>query len=278
MFITMTIRNLLAPLFLAIIFVACKPGGDDSVNEQNDNDNKQTGNRHLVMATAWYQQSAEMQACYYQAFKHARLALENQIELDASDKPNAVVLDIDETLLDNSPFQVKMIRTGKPYSPEFWKEWTDKAAADALPGAIDFLNFAVDKGVDIFYISNRRTNELEATMENMKELGFPGVEKEHILLKSETSDKTERRNTVKKTHDIILLIGDNLNDYSDFMGEREDRYGKNTLKKNKDILGSEFIILPNPMYGDWVDALRNASDAESYDDFIENIPELLEAY
>ncbi|HKK69127.1 MAG TPA: 5'-nucleotidase, lipoprotein e(P4) family [Bacteroidales bacterium] len=269
-------KSLMVAVILTVMFVACQSEKEQPVSEKTDDN--EISNQHLVMATAWYQQSAEMQACYYQAFKHAKLALEKHVESDDSEKPNAVVLDIDETLLDNSPFQVKMIRTGKPYSPEFWKEWTDKAAADALPGALDFLNYAVQMDVDIFYISNRRTNELEATMENMKELGFPTVEKEHILLKSETSDKTARRNIVKNSHDIILLIGDNLNDYSDFMGEREDQYGKNTLKKNKNILGSEFIILPNPMYGDWVDALRNKAASESYDEFIRELPDLLQSY
>lgn len=265
-------------ILLAVCVFLCNVSCDPGYNKDSNDTTQEIDNQHLVMATAWYQKSAEMEACYYQAFKHAEIALENQLSADESEKPNAVVLDIDETLLDNSPFQVKMIETGKPYTPEFWKEWTDLAQAKALPGAIEFLNYAAQSGVTVFYISNRREDELQATMENMEALGFPEIHESRFFLKKESSDKSSRRARVRNDYDILLMVGDNLNDYSNFLGDREENFGKNKLTEYKDILGTEFIILPNPMYGNWVDALREKSDAESYQKFIRNLPDLLDSY
>jgi 5'-nucleotidase (lipoprotein e(P4) family) len=268
-------KQLYLGLILTIAFLhACQPADTNQNTESASN----TDNQHLLMATAWYQQSAEMAACYYQAFYQAELALENKLENDESDKPNAIVLDIDETLLDNSPFQVKMIESGKPYSSDFWKTWTDLAAADALPGAIEFLEKAKAMEVEIFYISNRKTNELNSSIENMKALGFPETRKERFLFKEETSNKDARRAIVQADYDILLYVGDNLNDYSNFLGERQDNFGKNTLAEHKEILGRDFIILPNPMYGNWDQALKAKYGGETHAEFLENLKDNLVSF
>ncbi len=256
-------------LISMILFQACQT----SEQEQTTNAETETvkNNDQLLYATAWYQQSAEMAACYYQAFYQAELALSENLKNDASEKPNAIVLDIDETLLDNSPFQVKMILTGKSYSSDFWKTWTDKAEANALPGAIEFLEKAQTMDVDIFYISNRKTNELETSIQNMTELGFPELREDHFLLKTETSNKDDRRAIVTADYDVLLYVGDNLNDYSNFLGEREENFGKDKLAEHKDILGRKFIILPNPMYGEWQQVLKAQYGGETEAEFLENL-------
>ncbi len=116
--------------------------------------NKALPNEHLVQSVAWFQRSAEMQAIYYQAFNFAKIVLKNSINSTKSEKPLAVVLDIDETVLNNSPFEVECIRSGKGYSKKRWMEWTTLQKAQPLPGAVDFVRFAKANGVEIFYISN----------------------------------------------------------------------------------------------------------------------------
>ncbi|MGM0649032.1 MAG: 5'-nucleotidase, lipoprotein e(P4) family [Bacteroidota bacterium] len=267
-------KKMIIIVWLSIFVLGCQQETPDTTSKEDQN----TGNEHLLMATAWYQKSAELDACYYQAFNYAKLALEKQIATDSSEKPNAIILDIDETLLDNSPFQVKMIETGKQYSPEFWKEWTDRAEAEALPGAVDFLNFADTSDVDIFYISNRMENELEATVKNMEALNFPETNPDHFLLKTTTSHKTKRRNQIKEDYNVLLLVGDNLDDYSDFLENRGKNLGKTKLADMKDILGTEFIILPNPMYGSWVDALQKQSGIDDYSEFIDQLISQLDTW
>ncbi len=273
-------KQLFYALLLAAIVLAssCKNCEKKDNPSESQTETTVSDNQHLLMATAWYQKSAERDACYYQAFYMAELALQQNILDDKSQKPNAIVLDIDETLLDNSPFQAEMIFTGKPYDKTFWKEWTDLAKADALPGAIDFLNKAKQMGVEIFYISNRRTNELESTIKNMTALGFPELQENHFLLREDTSNKDARRAIVRENYDILLLVGDNLDDYSSFLGKREDNYGKTTLEANKEVFGRTFIILPNPMYGKWTKPLKKASGKTTNSEFISELPHLLNGF
>ncbi|MDA3818984.1 MAG: 5'-nucleotidase, lipoprotein e(P4) family [Candidatus Delongbacteria bacterium] len=265
-------KNILLIGCLGVIFLSCQDESPQS------GENKKASNEHLVMATAWYQKSAEQVACYYQAFNLATMALEKQMHTDSSEKPNAIVLDIDETLLDNSPFQVKMIQTGKHYSHEFWKQWTDKAEAKALPGAIEFLTYASDVGTDIFYVSNRMENELQPTITNMENLGFPETRPDHFLLKSTTSNKTERRKQITQNYDVLLYVGDNLGDFSSQWDNRGEDLGMNEIAEVKHKFGTEFIILPNPMYGGWVDALKKTSGIDDYQEFIDHFPSELDTW
>ncbi|MPM00536.1 Lipoprotein E [bioreactor metagenome] len=209
---------------------------------------------YMLMAVLWYQTSAEMRALCYQAFNTARISLDDAIANHKGTKKMAVVVDIDETMVDNSPYEAQNVLGNFGY-PERWGEWIDKASAAAIPGAVEFMKYAVSKGVDVFYISNRKIAEKDATIKNMRALGFPLIDDEHLLLRDKTSSKNERRDKVAATHDIVLLIGDNMNDFSgDFENKSViDRF--NTTDNNKSEFGKHFIVLPNPMYGDWEGAV-----------------------
>ncbi|NOU59843.1 5'-nucleotidase, lipoprotein e(P4) family [Marinifilum caeruleilacunae] len=226
-------------------------------------------NEHLVMATLWYQRASECRALYYQAFNAAKLSLDKQLESYSGSKAKAVVVDIDETVLDNSPFETNSIRTGKTFTPKAWKEWTDMAKAQATPGSLEFLKYAESKGVETFYISNRDTSATKKTLQNLKELGFPFADKDHILLKSNTSIKTERRNKVSETHEILILAGDNIGDFDEILEDRSENYGFAKVDAMKDEFGGKFIVLPNPMYGSWEkevlrsDTKLNATEKET---------------
>jgi 5'-nucleotidase (lipoprotein e(P4) family) len=209
---------------------------------------------HLTMATLWYQRSGEMRALYYQAFNLARMTVEQHLLLSSNSK-QAVVLDIDETVLDNSPFQAEMILQNNAYNADLWYQWTQQALAKSLPGALEFCQYLFEKKIEIFYISNRSVSELESTLKNLTELGFPFSDPEHVILKDRVSSKKFRRQKVTDNFDIILLIGDNLDDFSEIFEDRSDNYGLNIVDQHASDFGDRYIILPNPMYGSWESAI-----------------------
>ncbi len=213
-------------------------------------------NEQLVMGTLWYQKSAEMRAISYQAYNIARLLFDIDLEKGASEKKRAVVVDIDETVLDNSPCDAGHI--GKDFGyPTGWAEWVNEAKAEALPGAVEFLNYVVEKGADVFYVSNRKVEFKEATMKNLKALGFPQVVDIHVLLREDTSDKEPRRQKIQENHRIVLLIGDNLNDFDSIFRKKGVDERLAAVDGLKEEFGKKFIVLPNPIYGDWEGAVYN---------------------
>lgn len=231
--------------------------------EKINNDNSQ---EKLLVAVSWYQHSAEMTALYYQGFNIARQRLDESIVLNKQNKPLAVIVDIDETMLNNSPFESTLINNTD--NLEGWYKWTSKASAKALPGALEFAKYAEGKQVKIFYITNRDDNERQATLKNLATTGFPYAVEEHLFTKSDlsyssgnTSSKAGRRAKVAENHNIVLLIGDNLNDFSEIFEDRRLNNGKNAVDKNKELFGQKFIILPNPMYGAWEKPLYSYEDS-----------------
>jgi len=213
-------------------------------------------NDKLLMSVAWFQNAPEMTALYYQGFNLARERLDEYIAANKQSKPLAVVVDIDETMLDNSAYEVSLINYDDDQTG--WYNWTTKAKAKALPGALEFAKYAESRQVQIFYITNRDNNEHAATVQNLKNEGFPFATDDHVLTKSDlsyssgnTSSKAGRRAKVSESHEIVLLIGDNLNDFSEVFEDRKINNGKDAADKNRELFGHKFIILPNPMYGAW---------------------------
>ena len=223
---------------------------------------------HLSMATLWFQKSAEMQAIYYQNFNLAKLMLDESLKGKVfkklkKSKPLAVITDIDETILDNSPFNANLIVSGGSYNNDNWTAWVNEKRAKALPGALDFCKYAKEKGVEVFYLSNRTVDHTDATIENMKNEGFPFADKKHMFLKKETSNKTDRRNSILENYDVVLLLGDNLRDFDEVFGGRGDDFGFTVTAENKDKFGTKFIVFPNPMYGEWEKGIYNGDFSKS---------------
>lgn len=213
-------------------------------------------NEQLVMGTLWYQKSAEMRAISYQAFNVARLLFDIDLEKGTSGKKRAVVVDVDETVLDNGPYEAGIIGQDSGY-PTGWAEWINDAKAEPLPGAVEFLNYVAEKGADVFYLTNRKAPFKEPTMKNLKALGFPQVTDAHMLLREDTSDKEPRRQAVRQNHRIVLLMGDNLNDFDSVFRKKGVEERLAAVDEIKDKFGTMFIVLPNPMYGDWEGAVYN---------------------
>lgn len=203
------------------------------------------------MSTLWFQHSAELRASFYQAFNVAEMMLVKHLEgLPENAKP-AIVIDIDETVLDNSPFQGQVIFDAKPYFQAFWEEWTSLSIAETLPGALDFLNLAKEKGVEVFYVTNRKESERQATLKNLFEQGLPFAEDKYLILRTDEGSKESRRKKIAETHTILLLIGDNLNDLAEVFENRDESNGYDAVDNFRKEFGNRFIVLPNPMYGDW---------------------------
>jgi len=217
--------------------------------------NKQPKNQDvnvLVNATAWVQNSGEFAALNLQAYQFAKLRLTQIITQEPSEKPRAIVLDIDETVLDNSNYQAFCIKNAKEFKVEDWEKWTELAKAEPTPGALDFLNFTKNNGVEIFYLSNRHENERIATLENLKNQKFPFADNQHLILRTDEPSKENRRQKIAEEFNIVLFFGDNLGDFSDIYYHNQDgKKAKEKVLEQPELFGTKFVILPNPMYGSW---------------------------
>ncbi len=219
---------------------------------------------YQVAAVLYVQKAAEYRALAYQAFNIARHRLEadlkkkNWKKLPRAERkmPRAIVVDIDESMLDNSPAQARGIKTNTPYNPKDWYAWSTMGKAKAIPGSVEFVNYAVSRGVKVFYISNRDDAvEKKTTIQNLKDVGFKDVSEDDVLLKTTESAKAARRAIVTARYRIVLLVGDNLDDFSEMFEKKsiEDRYAE--TDKVRDLWGKRFIVLPNAMYGSWENAI-----------------------
>ena len=214
-----------------------------------------------VDGTVYQNASAEVHRLFQQGYELARIRLDANLARPHA-LPPAVIVDIDETVLDNSPYQAANSAKGLAYSPKTWKEWTSLAKAKAFPGAVEFLNYAVSKGCAVFYISNREEDEEEATVRNLISEGFPMADVEHVMpMVVGTSDKTARRVEVAKTHSILLLVGDQLTDLDESFKDRSVGEGKPHVDAMRDSLERYFIMLPNSMYGVWLNAVSGKPDS-----------------
>ena len=124
-----------------------------------------------TMSVLWYQKAAETKALYLQGYNVATDRLKEILQTP-SDKPYSIVLDLDETVLDNSPYQVQNVKDGTAFNPKDWDVWVKKAAAKAVPGAKDFLQYADQNGVQIYYISDRTTSQVDDTIKNLEKEGM----------------------------------------------------------------------------------------------------------
>ena len=212
--------------------------------------------QQLLAATLFQQCAAEMKALSYQAYNIAGMRLEEALK-EANDPHHlAVILDLDETVLDNSPHSGQSIIDRFSF-PIGWDEWCYKAEAKALPGAVDFLKKADKAGVQIFYITNSEEKHREATKENLLKLEVPVQSDNHLMFKTVTSSKIERQMKVSENYEIIMLIGDNLTDFTPLYDKQSVEQRDKLTDSLKIEFGNRFIVLPNTMYGDWMSAIHN---------------------
>ena len=213
------------------------------------------------------QTALEYEATALQAYRLAQMQLDAALadrswtaaieqKGDASQLPTAVIVDVDETVLDNSYYQARMIRDATTYSSSTWDPWVMEQKATAIPGAREFTRYAASKGVTVFYVTNRTANLEAATRANLEAEQFPvSKEIDVVLTRGErpewnASAKGPRRAHIAQSHRILLLIGDDLGDFVvDPSGTPEKRRASSELYNG--WWGRRWIMLPNPTYGSW---------------------------
>ena len=203
----------------------------------------------------WHKNSAEYKALCLQAYNAAKNKLD--IELSKNiDETLAIVADIDETILNNTPYNEMLIKENASFNQENWSDWVNKKIATAVPGSLDFFNYADSKGVEIIYLSNRRVENYEPTKENLISLGFPFKESTQMLLRTNSRDKDERRKSIEN-YNIIMFIGDNLGDFDSTFFDKDNEERWEISKSKKEKFGDSFILIPNLIYGDWEVGFNN---------------------
>ena len=172
------------------------------------------------------------------------------------------ITDIDETVLDNSPYEAKCILDGTPY-PEGWAEWVNLSSARPLPGSQHFFNYAAGNDIEIFYITNRKEEFKQATLLNLKRFGFPFADEDHLFMRTGGSSKDQRRIRIKDDYRVILLLGDNLEDFATAFENDSNLNKKEYVEKLKASFGRRVIVFPNAMYGSWVSSIGNTAESDS---------------
>ena len=224
-------------------------------------------------ATLWVQTAAEYEAASRSVYEAAarslpaalndptRTAVLEQQGSFAELQP-AVIVDVDETVLDNSPYQARLLIEGRDYDSDSWASWVDEASAEAVPGALGFATAATNLGITVFYLTNRRSSQEEATRRNLERLGFPvRDDMDVILTRGErpewTGAKISRRQAVAGTHRVLMMVGDDLNDFLDVGGLTVSERSEVTALY-ADYWGDRWWMLAGPTYGSWERALWDA--------------------
>jgi acid phosphatase len=230
-----------------------------------------TATHENLNAVLWMQTALEFEAAAVQAYRLAILQLDAALadprwtaaieqQGDASQLPAAVIVDVDETVLDNSYYQARLIRDNRVFANDTWDMWVAEGRATAVPGALDFSRAAAKKGVTVFYVTNRMAKLESATRQNLAALGFPLTEGvDTVLTRGErpewaASDKGPRRAVVASSYRILMLIGDDLGDFVvNAAGTPAER--QSNTAPHSEWWGRRWIMIPNPTYGSWERAI-----------------------
>lgn len=227
----------------------------------------------VLNATLWMQQSAEYWALTTQIFASAKEKLVEALadpgwtaSLEQGQPyellPPAVILDVDETALESTTYTAQRMAAGEVYTPETWFAYVEAQDHRPVPGAIDFCNYALSKGVAVVFVTNNRDTLHAAVSASLQAHGFPvNDDNSNVITRSDVRDKGPRRARVGKDYRILLLLGDDGNDFAGDLG-RGTREGRAAAVSNyADMWGEKWFMLPNPMYGSWESAILDGESA-----------------
>ncbi len=232
-------------------------------------------------ATVWMQTAAEYKATVRGTYAAAKRSLDaalvdpswnalphGESQSGFETKPVAIIVDADETMIDNSAYQARSIIENRAYSAESWQAWVNAQAALAMPGAVDFARYADSKGVTIFFVTNRDApEEVDATVANLRSIGFPiAADGSNVMLRGDVRaparEKSERRRWVDRNYRVVLMLGDNLGDFID--GSSADIATREALMAPyQNWWGERWFMLPNPTYGSWENAVLRSCDKDT---------------
>lgn len=243
------------PVIFILLFASCTIAPRISVSNESVS-NGSVGIYGKIFATAYMQRAAEYRALCFQAYNIAHLRIDEIVSKNYP-KPKALITDIDETVLDNSPYEAHQTLQGRDYESASWAEWTAMANADTVPGALSFLKYASSKGIEVFYVTNRAEKERDATLKNLQKFNFPNADNTHLMLRENNSSKEERRKSIAASYSVAMLLGDNLADFDFLFDVKNSGERMNNVNAIAEEFGDRFIILPNFTYGDWESSLYN---------------------
>lgn len=226
------------------------------------------GRHESLNSALWTQTSAEYAATTLQTFQLATSNLDHALAdvqwtaaLEQSEGysnlPPAIVVDLDQTVLDTSRYNARIILEYGSHSRQGFADWCRNSAAPVIPGAKRFIKHAVERGVTVIYISARIEALRDCTTSNLQVLGLPLQGQELLLLSDGTpsTSKTLQRARAAAQYRVLLLVGDDLNDFVG--GAKSDPETRRMLvNEYAGRWGREWIILPNPMYGSWAASLH----------------------
>jgi 5'-nucleotidase (lipoprotein e(P4) family) len=219
----------------------------------------------LLESALWTQRSVEFKGNAMTVYALARLRLDQALadkgwtaapveqKGDFANLPPAIVLDVDETVLDNSLYQAWTVKAGQAFSEATWNQFCAAQVSRAIPGSVEFTQYADSKGVKVFYVTNRAASTEKDTRENMQKLGYPmGGNVDTFLMQNEQpgwgSQKGTRRAVIAKDYRVLLAFGDNFGDFDDrYRSSEADRL--KFFEENKARWGREWLVIANPTYG-----------------------------
>lgn len=218
----------------------------------------------LTAAVAWKQTAAEFEALYYQGFNVARMQLDRALQAHKKgDRPLAVISDVDDTVLGSNSYWGYMINSGKEFFDDgAWDKWVADNGPVATPGALEFLNYAHSKGVEVFYVTSRDQGEntFQYALENLRKNKLPFADDKHLTVYRDSSNKEPRQLEIAKDFDVVVMLGDNLNDFKRKYYVADVKQRLNLMTEDKEQFGRKFIIFPNPTDGHWLKAIFGDSE------------------
>lgn len=218
----------------------------------------------LTDAVAWRQTAAEYRALYYQGFNIAKARLDQALaEQKPGDKKPAIISDIDDTILSSNSYWGYLIAQDKAFFDDpSWDRWVADNGPTLTPGALEFLNYAKSRGVEVFYVSSRDQGDktYEYALNNLRKYKLPDADEAHVTVLRESSNKEPAQHKIAEQFNVLLMLGDNLNDF-------ERSYYVDTVEKraqlvddNHDKFGGRYILFPNPTDGHWIKAIFGESE------------------
>jgi 5'-nucleotidase (lipoprotein e(P4) family) len=244
----------------ATAYTADTPAGETAEKLHNN----------LLWAVAWQQTAAEYRALCYQAYNLARMRLDDALRRrEPGDRPLAVITDIDNTLLHAGSYWGYLVNENKDFFDDAaWDEWIPKNLVTAVPGSLDFFNYCSEQNVHVFYVTNRNQGERtrEYSLLQLKKFELPFADDEHLFVFSKSSDKTPAREKIAKSFEVVVLLGDNLNDFKRdyYVQDIDQRLA--LMERDRADWGTRFIVLPNPTDGNWVRAIFGESEPAPTDE------------
>ena len=227
-------------------------------------------------STLWVQTSAEFAVSTIQVYAMAGDHLEPAVDdknwsavarSDDRDRPLAIIVDVDETILDNAGHAARAIIARESFNLDTWHAWVREAAAPAVPGAVDYLRKVNGLDITIFYVTNRFRTLEDPTRKNLEAVGCPlRTDIDVVLMREERPgwgrDKSSRRDWVAKDFRVLQIVGDDLGDFVRVPegSDHEDRM--EIARSNENQWGRKWFLLPNPVYGGWEEALKHGEHSQ----------------